>query len=102
HPAPSPIHTLSLHDALPISQRVREMVREEIIVGVASKNLPLLPVLNRYEPFVTTDNVEDQTTRPIVRLTKSHLNAAILWSDDERSEEHTSELQSRFDLVCRL
>src|SRR5437868_13688778 len=22
--------------------------------------------------------------------------------DDERSEEHTSELQSRFDLVCRL
>src|SRR5207249_10645496 len=22
-------------------------------------------------------------------------------SDDERSEEHTSELQSRFDLVCR-
>src|SRR5699024_12803687 len=23
-------------------------------------------------------------------------------SDDERSEEHTSELQSRFDLVCRL
>src|SRR5207249_7604593 len=23
-------------------------------------------------------------------------------TDDERSEEHTSELQSRFDLVCRL
>src|SRR5207249_9746634 len=23
-------------------------------------------------------------------------------SDDDRSEEHTSELQSRFDLVCRL
>src|SRR5699024_11269667 len=31
---------------------------------------------------------------------------ALRWSDidlgDERSEEHTSELQSRFDLVCRL
>src|SRR5699024_3948426 len=27
-----------------------------------------------------------------------------IWKDDElvRSEEHTSELQSRFDLVCRL
>src|SRR5699024_12781433 len=24
------------------------------------------------------------------------------WSRRERSEEHTSELQSRFDLVCRL
>src|SRR5689334_17499027 len=24
------------------------------------------------------------------------------WTDDERSEEHTSELQSQFHLVCRL
>src|SRR5699024_11418362 len=24
------------------------------------------------------------------------------WQQEERSEEHTSELQSRFDLVCRL
>src|SRR5699024_11627531 len=24
------------------------------------------------------------------------------WKEDLRSEEHTSELQSRFDLVCRL
>src|SRR5699024_11865434 len=24
------------------------------------------------------------------------------WGKDDRSEEHTSELQSRFDLVCRL
>src|SRR5699024_12714131 len=24
------------------------------------------------------------------------------WGDRKRSEEHTSELQSRFDLVCRL
>src|SRR5699024_12108287 len=32
--------------------------------------------------------------------------ASSLWSaeehQDDRSEEHTSELQSRFDLVCRL
>src|SRR5699024_11987491 len=27
---------------------------------------------------------------------------AIIGSDPARSEEHTSELQSRFDLVCRL
>src|SRR5699024_11800562 len=26
----------------------------------------------------------------------------ILYASEERSEEHTSELQSRFDLVCRL
>src|SRR5699024_11367360 len=28
--------------------------------------------------------------------------ASVHWSRAERSEEHTSELQSRFDLVCRL
>src|SRR5947207_6194587 len=28
-------------------------------------------------------------------------NAAGLWERDERSEEHTSELQSHSDLVCR-
>src|SRR5699024_12517164 len=27
---------------------------------------------------------------------------ATIATDNERSEEHTSELQSRFDLVCRL
>src|SRR5699024_11368057 len=26
----------------------------------------------------------------------------LRWEDINRSEEHTSELQSRFDLVCRL
>src|SRR5438067_7477007 len=30
------------------------------------------------------------------------LAARLHWSDAARSEEHTSELQSRFDLVCRL
>src|SRR5437868_12823652 len=27
---------------------------------------------------------------------------SVTWSTSRRSEEHTSELQSRFDLVCRL
>src|SRR5207249_12069711 len=30
------------------------------------------------------------------------LHAAVVHADVTRSEEHTSELQSRFDLVCRL
>ena len=29
-------------------------------------------------------------------------NGAIAWEGRERSEEHTSELQSHSDLVCRL
>jgi type III restriction enzyme len=66
------------------AHQVRELVRDGITAAVASKEYPLLPVTNRYQPYVTTDDVEDQTVRPIVRLTKSHLNAAILLSDDER------------------
>lgn len=67
------------------SERVREFVREGILAGVASVEAPLLPVLSRYEPTVSTAGVDDQTTRPTVRLTKSHLNAAIPLSADERT-----------------
>jgi peptidase S24-like protein len=58
-------------------------VRDGITAAVASKDYPLLPITNRYQPYVTTDGVEDQTTRPIVRLAKSHLSAAIPRSEDE-------------------
>src|SRR5699024_11385046 len=74
-PAPQ-IYTLSLHDALPIFWR------------------PLKRLIPRF-----TDQ----------RLTLFQISSASsLWSSIchvstmRRSEEHTSELQSRFDLVCRL
>src|SRR5207249_10538730 len=69
------IYTLSLHDALPISDRVQRGLQE---IGVAdARNLD--GVLERHE---------DAFAGAVLRL--------------HRSEEHTSELQSRFDLVCRL
>jgi type III restriction enzyme len=66
------------------ASQVRERVRDGITAAVATREHPLLPVTNRYEPFVTTDAVEDQTTRPVASLTRSHLNAAIVRSEDER------------------
>src|SRR5699024_10614294 len=36
------------------------------------------------------------------RILKSDLDGMRRREVDQRSEEHTSELQSRFDLVCRL
>src|SRR5207249_8093061 len=41
---------------------------------------------------------EEQLVRPFAG--EDHLDAAL--AGIKRSEEHTSELQSRFDLVCRL
>src|SRR5437868_13314300 len=49
----------------------------------------------RVEPFVST--AAGSIVAPSTDRTP-RLKIAIRW----RSEEHTSELQSRFDLVCRL
>src|SRR2546426_2447257 len=71
--ATTEIYTLSLHDALPISEQKRDRDRCE---GEHSANI-------RCNHHSTTSI----TVGP---------NA------DERSEEHTSELQSPCNLVCRL
>src|SRR3712207_8312119 len=85
--ATTEIYTLSLHDALPISLRVaREPTRVRISsAAVPARNLRLLglqraPACGRRARDVT-----------LLRGSGRH-----------RSEEHTSELQSRQYLVCRL
>src|SRR3712207_7977659 len=78
--ATTEIYTLSLHDALPVPKFVKQLLIElkedinnnTIIVG--NLNTPLTPM--------------DRTSRQKI--------------NKERSEEHTSELQSRQYLVCRL
>src|SRR3989442_7257745 len=67
--ATTEIYTLSLHDALPISQGERAFFIGDMTRLVPQQELP-------YEPR--------ETATPV------------------RSEEHTSELQSRPHLVCRL
>src|SRR3712207_9122103 len=73
--ATTEIYTLSLHDALPI---LRACMR---------KGSELLQKINNYllSPFLSFKKGYDSTT-----------------FSNFRSEEHTSELQSRQYLVCRL
>src|SRR3712207_7642017 len=78
--ATTEIYTLSLHDALPIFARARTEVRE------AEKTLTERRVWSLKADFRAA---EEQ------RL-------ADFWTVVLRSEEHTSELQSRQYLVCRL
>src|SRR5204862_6044824 len=83
-PAPSPaLFTLSLHDALPIS-----LLRLRNLIERVELNLLILEhgLLGR-DPGL-------QVERRLL----------VLRAPDrgDRSEEHTSELQSRRDLVCRL
>src|SRR5437868_15259985 len=75
--ATSELYTLSLHDALPISLFDLDLGPS---VGRASEVIDLI-----------LDAIDERVAE-----------ARRLPAPKDRSEEHTSELQSRFDLVCRL
>src|SRR5207249_6133839 len=81
---PPEISTLSLHDALPICAGVHETAPAGRI---------------RLRQDVTAQQGLHGIRVPLERHVKE-LHAGL--HPDLRSEEHTSELQSRFDLVCRL
>src|SRR5687768_18369815 len=72
--ATTEIYTLSLHDALPISGRGCRQRADGALLRCRREGLPAPRAASRTR------------RRP----------------DDHRSEEHTSELQSRLHLVCRL
>src|SRR5207248_9916398 len=78
-PAPSEIYTLSLHDALPISCRA----------GTRAGCRYRRPASWRIR----------RRAHARRRCRRPHRPAA---GSAVRSEEHTSELQSPYDLVCRL
>src|SRR5437773_9521962 len=71
-PAPTQIYTLSLHDALPISS-ARPRTRSR-----------------------------ESPSRPRTQSQRPPAGSAAGTARARRSEEHTSELQSHHDLVCRL
>src|SRR5207249_11044481 len=99
---PLDIDTLSLHDALPIwmaterlsMRQTREILRQKWGLGRTHREVA-------QSLRISTGAVG--TT--VLRARAAGLDWAqvdALSDDVLRSEEHTSELQSRFDLVCRL
>src|SRR5690606_41330116 len=93
--APPDIYTLSLHDALPISPRQRHrldlksLTTTELGPDTPPTTRPLTPAA-----LGTVLSLE-QAGRPTARVRRQAERSI-------RSEEHTSELQSRENLVCRL
>src|SRR5206468_8562736 len=95
------LYPLSLHDALPIltsSARADPTITSCVIARDAADSLPeVLPGLRWADEVLvlidaaTTDD-SPAAAAPYADRVEEH----------ERSEEHTSELQSRSDLVCRL
>src|SRR5439155_24252960 len=76
------ISTLSLHDALPISARRRSMASRSASPNISGIEQALS------EPTPCSPVIDPPASMQATRIS--------------RSEEHTSELQSRGHLVCRL
>src|SRR5438874_7076220 len=79
-PATTEIYTLSLHDALPISV-------EPAAPGPAARDVRIAAHRPRDGAVAADEGPRHHRVQPLLPV---------------RSEEHTSELQSRRDLVCRL
>src|SRR5207237_3804614 len=94
-PGPTSIYTLSLHDALPICflpvhsfcNSPKPLAPQRARNGSRQSSLSWSPLWGFRS---------DSRCCSCAAITPS------LWSSARRSEEHTSELQSHLNLVCRL
>src|SRR5436190_493996 len=94
------IYTLSLHDALPISLAIlaRLVIRRE----PHDTSVELIALVLGYRPSRTAHFTDDGLSRRLHEDEVAHAREQIHQLVVIRSEEHTSELQSHSDLVCRL
>src|SRR5699024_12039359 len=98
----TPTYPLSLHDALPISIKGYATQR-----NVGSVQINAEELVTEFALMIGLDfwNLGDVRYLSWAVMTAIHLfNQVGYFSGGYafgRSEEHTSELQSRFDLVCR-
>src|SRR5437867_6432937 len=90
--AVSEIYTLSLHDALPISPKAETDSTTSAARGGKGRSWPRPPEGYRSDP---SPSACGRASSSSARCRRCRLSC-------KRSEEHTSELQSPYDLVCRL
>src|SRR5690606_40268316 len=96
-PAPPELYTLSLHDALPIFTAAAPTLFPEL-------DLVVDQAVNCRNFYVhgSASAIDYSTNFDQVQFFTDTLEFVFGISDLLRSEEHTSELQSRENLVCRL
>src|SRR5699024_12361946 len=85
-PAPPPVPTRRSSDLIPPSIVARTPITSDLTTGKESSLLCCQVLTGRLVRIRDADAWHVELSPPV---------------SDRRSEEHTSELQSRFDLVCR-
>src|SRR5690606_41043511 len=95
HTTTTQIYTLSLHDALPISEK------EQVIMATTTATTDGKTGTGT---GTTTDTKRHSSTILYQQISRngSTTGPITAFNNGSRSEEHTSELQSRENLVCRL
>src|SRR5690606_40304943 len=99
HPATTMVSTLSLHDALPISYRTDGWSSQGWTSGLVPGNPPDPGYAKGFDWNLPSVFADPANQAPDF-INESGLTNAEL-ANAQRSEEHTSELQSRENLVCR-
>src|SRR5690625_6806096 len=95
----SVIHSLSLHDALPILKRVPS-ARSDLFIGIGE-----IFIFEKFSFLREAAPLSVQAAEIIPLLPGKVIRKSIPINElpfQKRSEEHTSELQSRGHIVCRL
>src|SRR2546429_5246467 len=97
-PPPTEIYTLPLHDALPISAAGKPPAGKLLLSASRDRSAVVVRVTDDGRGIDRERVLARAKVGGLVEGSKTEL------SDEEllRSEEHTSELQSRLHLVCRL
>src|SRR5690606_41304358 len=98
HASSAHLLSFSLHDALPISAALTEAESEELfhmINRLREKGIGIVYISHRIEEI---KRIADRVT---VMRDGQYIDTLPV-AETSRSEEHTSELQSREKLVCRL
>src|SRR5690606_40820515 len=93
------LSTLSLHDALPICliKQIQYQSSAKAVYSQAGEHQAACGI-GWWQ--VVTSYVDDAAFDQEIRI--EGIRSPLAVYDDPRSEEHTSELQSRENLVCRL
>src|SRR5207248_8513448 len=100
-PLTHPLYPLSLHDALPIYLNHRDVTFVAISRAPLAKIEPFKKRMGWsfkwVSSFQSDFNFDYQAS-----FTPEEVHSGAAFYNYTRSEEHTSELQSPYDLVCRL
>src|SRR5699024_12866408 len=102
NPSTTNMYTLSLHDALPISRLKDGILAIELLRRPEMTYQDIMTILGEESPLTSDEQEQVEIEVKYEGYIKKSLQQVQKMKRMGRSEEHTSQLQSRFDLVCRL